>query len=867
MPVDPRSNTHFPMAYLAHGAGFVPQQPPSDPSYTHAVFRAFDDASSRAASHDSRDSPAHPFNNPFNNPSQSHVRPLTFADARPYAVAPQVPIHPTTLEMAEGLIRMRSSVEPMSAMLRDPPAHEIPIATAAGPVTTTTTHPPLPKKEPESQITGPADPSLPRHPVSTSSEDNVGRNSDDFSLAESSDTITDPDVDIAEAAIPKASGQAAHSPGFQVPEAITTAAEQSGANSNFTRSSFPVGHVPNQGSSEMLDRGVANPQGAEANHQKLYDPAAPIIIPAPVIRCCCRDVADVFINILDEKEPADTRMLTKLYGMCSDGLCSLHMESYAKLVTKAIEYSPILPPTCGSEGAMAEQDATDETAWEIDFSVTRTGTGTKWAPGPRRRRRTTSMPGIDEYEFDQPPKRRKVVPQRSSSSRIAFTNRTALGMTQSRTPSPAPQSSQGSSRPLLDVGFNESFRRRILAELNHNFTDLKEDDWSRGETTNRYIHAILSKCKPPNTDIRRGPIDAGFLSGEEAATVIEKGGERLPLVTEGQQQFQWNDSRRRPIAQLFHRMEDLSREVSVQIPSHNFDLPSYETKSLQDIRDRFLAGYASPDPWNILDLRSPLPPAILPKFLVGENCQLLPRIRDALLEGRSAERTKATREEWNEWTELLEWVLMSEGGHNTAPHMDSHGWSTWITIQEGHFGFGWLSRPTEKEQDAWMNDPLGYTGGKWRFVILKPGQTVFFPSGTIHFVFRLQEEQTLALGGHVLQWTALDRWVQIILYQLKNPNITNEDLGTAPLKYIRTARKLVEDRIKISRLGSMGGMPVVTMFMFLSNVGQPLLLFCPLLSSCSSSFPYLPGTWSPIANIPKQEVERWYNKKKKKRAR
>lgn len=783
------------MAYLTHGAGFVPQQA-SDPGYTHAVFRALDNASSRAASRDHDDANYHhhhhhhhhlPFTNPFSNPSQSHVRPLTYLDPRPSHVACHTPIHPTTLELAEGLIRMRSSVEPMSAAFA-----------------------PLPKKDPEL----------------TSSEDNAGRNSDDSSLGENSDTVTDPDVDVAENPLTKASNQAPHAPGLQILQELATAAARSDATRHVAQ--LPpqpvVDHRANQGPIQILDPSVANPEEVQIKHQKLYDPAAPIV-PLHGTHCCCRGVADVYLNILDEKEPADAGMLTRLYAACRDDLCPLHLDAYAKLITKSIEGLLIASP----QEPTPDSDAMDEAMWEFDFTVGQTGTGTKWTPGPRRRRRATSLPGIDEYEFDLPLKRRRIVHAKSVRSRAVYTNGTTSETSQVGPPPSAPCLAQSPCRPTLDARFNEGFRRKVLAELAQDFTDLKEDDWSRGETTNRYIHAILSKSKPPNTDVRKGPVDAGFLSGEEAAAVIEKGGEVIPLFTEGQQQFQWTDNKRRPIVQLFHRMEDLTREVSVQIPSHNFDLPSYKTKSLEDIRDRFITGCASQDPWNILDLRSPLPPAILPKFLTGENCQLLPRIRDALLDGHSAERTKATREEWNEWTELLEWVLMSEGGHNTAPHMDSHGWSTWITIQEGHFGFGWLARPTEKEQDAWMNDPLGYTGGKWRFVILKPGQTVFFPSGTVHFVFRLHQEQTLALGGHLLQWTALERWVQVILYQLKNPNITNEDLGTAPLKYVRTARKLVDNRMANSRLGSMGGMPAVTKFMVLSNV-KPHTLSPALIS-------------------------------------
>jgi hypothetical protein len=82
----------------------------------------------------------------------------------------------------------------------------------------------------------------------------------------------------------------------------------------------------------------------------------------------------------------------------------------------------------------------------------------------------------------------------------------------------------------------------------------------------------------------------------------------------------------------------------------------------------------------LYNLQSPLPQSILPNFLTGENCQLLLLVRNTVLMENSAERVVASTQGWNEWKNVLEWVLMSEGGHNTAPHMDSHGFGTWLTV-------------------------------------------------------------------------------------------------------------------------------------------------------------------------------------------
>lgn len=832
------------MASYTHGASTVPR---GVGQYSDAVFRFNDEdittSRSAPASTAPCDSPrpqarpqpvvqtsstasisAPTSAGPFTCQPNARLTPFPFTFSRTNGHGlPGPHIHPSDLEATQSLIRLSSSVEPRS-MSRDQnplspsPSYSHPSQPDPAPAVNKsfTPHAPVATPIPVHSHIPTHDNNGSPHPVvdhpshpSISSEENVGRHSDVFSMAENSDTISDPDIEMADRSVPTQVSRppfiSDRSP-FRKQESAPPIARPAPLRSGQEDSDgFPPPNYLSFGLHRESTNQLMN-HHAEEDHnpatqnppRKLYDPSAPIL-PIHGIQCFCRAVPDVFLRILDARDGmvVDANTLAKLYGACKNDLCPLHLDAFARLLTNAINTTsapPVMIP--------AEQFEQQQPGQPLDYEPVTTGSGTTWRAAPYRRR-ATSTAGIYEYELDLPSKRRRLA---ESHGPILNGSHSSLGNRLSR-------------RPQLDLCFDERFRLQVLGELAHGFTELKEDDWSRGETTNRYIHAILARCEHPNTDLRKGAVDAGFLSGQEAADAIERGTERIPIFTEGQQPFQWKGGNR-PIVQLFSRMEDLTREVSVQIPSHNFDLPSYQTKSLSEIQERFFAESPSPDPWNILDLRNPLPPMVLPDFLTGENCQLLPRIRDSLLEGHTAERTKANRDDWNEWTDLLDWVLMSEGGHNTAPHMDSHGWSTWITIQEGNFGFGWLSRPTDKEREDWMSNPLGYTGGNWRFAILKPGQTVFFPSGTIHFVFRLHDKQTLALGGHLLQWTALERWVEVILWQLKNPNITNEDMGKSPLKYIRIARKLVDHRMATSRIQTMGGMNAVTRFMVLATVSN-----------------------------------------------
>jgi hypothetical protein len=78
----------------------------------------------------------------------------------------------------------------------------------------------------------------------------------------------------------------------------------------------------------------------------------------------------------------------------------------------------------------------------------------------------------------------------------------------------------------------------------------------------------------PTTDESGNP-EAHFLTGVEAAARVELGSTNVPIVTQGQQQFRWAEGC--PIAQLFRRMENLDRDVAVQIPSIGSDKVSFQS--------------------------------------------------------------------------------------------------------------------------------------------------------------------------------------------------------------------------------------------------------------------------------------------------
>ncbi len=119
-----------------------------------------------------------------------------------------------------------------------------------------------------------------------------------------------------------------------------------------------------------------------------------------------------------------------------------------------------------------------------------------------------------------------------------------------------------------------------------------------------------------------------------------------------------------------------------------------------------------------------------------------------------------------------------------------------------------------------MANPVSSTKGKLRYVVLGPGQTVFIPSGVVHFMFRLtgQNQQILCLGGHIFQWSSLDVWMGVILGQLRFPNITNEETRATIPKYVDIVVKLVSQRQKCGRVEELGGEEMISRFFALYEV-------------------------------------------------
>ena len=156
------------------------------------------------------------------------------------------------------------------------------------------------------------------------------------------------------------------------------------------------------------------------------------------------------------------------------------------------------------------------------------------------------------------------------------------------------------------------------------------------------------------------------------------------------------------------------------------------------------------------------------KFLQNNsNCILLIEIKEGVLNAGSSGRATASAKILV-WHDVERRVLIAEPGAIIGPHHDSHDdshrWETFITANEGLIGFAWLDRPTEEELCSWVKDPQGFGGGKWCYTVLWVEQTMWFPSGLMHFVLRRSGDsrQTMAISGHSVRYTDIGNWAYLV---------------------------------------------------------------------------------------------------------
>lgn len=255
-------------------------------------------------------------------------------------------------------------------------------------------------------------------------------------------------------------------------------------------------------------------------------------------------------------------------------------------------------------------------------------------------------------------------------------------------------SSQGAElgRYCTDFQDSEEFKRRALEELN----EVGDKSCWGAESSSSCSHYLSRSCCPSIVS-GNSQLDAYFSTLEQAKGLVDRTTPDVPIFTRCSNTGEWK-SNLRPIVDYLTQMETVqTKERYVQKYSLDMKGESFTKVTQWALARHFVredCGANGLDLWNTLELENHLEQRHVPEFLTNSNCSLLVEMRKRAKEKRVVKKgRKAQKVEEPPEKDPLHFALIADGGMNTYPHTYSHGYSTFLTVQEGELIFGWLSRP------------------------------------------------------------------------------------------------------------------------------------------------------------------------------
>lgn len=265
------------------------------------------------------------------------------------------------------------------------------------------------------------------------------------------------------------------------------------------------------------------------------------------------------------------------------------------------------------------------------------------------------------------------------------------------------------------------------------------------------------------------------------------------------------EAARRPVEQLFDFLHDLDEEEEYKDDAGGRG-GKFKAMSMAEMKTRFLerdAGAIPPLPRNLPDLVNPMLDHGIPRFMQSAQCSLLPDILRRVLDCEADELCdcadatgagagnapcghKITRAEFatlhHTWRYWQGTVMLAEPGAITYPHWDKYSTSTWIACLEGEIGCGWLSDPSDEEKTSWLKD-VARPAGRWLFKVLRPGDAVYMPPGTVHFVFRRPRGgQTMGFASQMLRRADTMAWLRHLRIELEAA--VSDEIEDAPYELV-----------------------------------------------------------------------------------
>jgi hypothetical protein len=366
-----------------------------------------------------------------------------------------------------------------------------------------------------------------------------------------------------------------------------------------------------------------------------------------------------------------------------------------------------------------------------------------------------------------------------------------------------------SSAPVYDRLSTEEFKQQIVDELE----DKMETEDPLSTRYGMLVHQLAPLVSNASLPVINSPgtpktaTDALIMTQQQFKEHLETG-EVYPGVISFRMETQYGN---RPgysdaIEDFFEEFDD-NDLVVVQDLALDPKTKSFADMPVGEIKQR-LASNVTKHPINGLDCRAPHDFNICPQAFGNVDCNLLNNIKHSMINKKSSTQRLGYP---SGWVDVAKWALFAQRGALTGPHQDSHGFGTFLTVNQGQVGFAWLSKPTDNQLKDWaVNQDI--TVGRWCFMALSRGQAVYFPPGTVHCVVRsIEGDNTLLTGGHILRRCAIARWAQICHLQNEYPNVTNEDVDDIA-EFMKIVAGYVKEAEQKGTLVEWGGESAVAEF-------------------------------------------------------
>ncbi|KAK5135634.1 hypothetical protein LTR08_004935 [Meristemomyces frigidus] len=322
----------------------------------------------------------------------------------------------------------------------------------------------------------------------------------------------------------------------------------------------------------------------------------------------------------------------------------------------------------------------------------------------------------------------------------------------------------------------------FLNQARSQLVDMPCRHGSAAESERNMILNHLMRLKPTlttTTDRHAQQPEAYVLSVEEARQLVE-GTEvvEAPVFVTGVQSSAWPlDSPMPPTMQLLSDCA-LTASTATCISARQTDLKQSNEVSIAQLRDTFGISKHPQHPRTFAGIPSSaladlIPTNLAPEFLRGENCQLLADLFHTLANSSIEEHVRDAIRQHRQACETV--FLLADPGAFTLPHYETLGYASWLRCEEGEIGFAWLSHPSDEELDAWRADRNGgqhATNARWRFKVLRWGDSVYFGPGTVHFIFRHRKgSATLATAGRLLRRSDLAVWLKVLRRYVEDTDV------------------------------------------------------------------------------------------------